>query len=137
MLDVHGIHYLAVLVAWLLNLALGAYWYSPIAFGPLWSRLSGVDMMKIAPERANKIIGSIAIGSLIQTIVLAVVINSLYVTDIVDALIVGLVLWLGFTAVTTIGNNLYMGKSWKFWCLNAAFFMVVMPLNAVLLAVWQ
>jgi len=78
-----------------------------------------------------------AISSLIQVIALAVVVNSLGAGNVVDGLTIGLLLWAGFTAATTVGNNLYSRLSWKFWWLNASFFLIVMPINAILLSVWK
>ena len=36
-----------------------------------------------------------------------------------------------------IGNNLYSRLSWKFWWLNASFFLIVFVVGAGLLAVWR
>lgn len=137
MLDVTDFNVLAIIVAWLIAIGVGSFWYSPAGFGKLWSKLSGVDMMKMPQDLANKAIASVAISSLAQVIALAVVVKSLHADSAGDGLLVGLLLWAGFTAATTIGNNLYSRLSWKFWWLNASFFLVVMPINAVLLSIWN
>jgi hypothetical protein len=137
MIELAGINILAVLVAWLINIGLGSFWYSPAGFGKLWSKLSGVNMMDMPKDLATKAIISVAIASLIQTIVLAIVINSLGVADIGQAVLLGLLLWAGFTAATTVGNTLYSRLSWKFWWLNVSFFLIVMVLNTVLLTAWN
>lgn len=137
MIDFNGLNYLAIFVAWVINIGLGSFWYSPAGFEKQWSKLSGVNMMKIPKDEANKAISFVAVSALLQTIVLAVVINSLDVTTAVNGFIAGLVLWFGLTALTTVGNNLYMRKSWKFWWLNASFFLIVMTVNSVIFAVWQ
>ena len=137
MLELSNLNVLAIIVAWLISVVLGSFWYSPAGFGKLWSKLSGVDIMKMPKDLANKAIVSVAISSLIQVIALAVVVNSLGAGNVVDGLTIGLLLWAGFTAATTVGNNLYSRLSWKFWWLNASFFLIVMPINAILLSVWK
>lgn len=137
MIELSGINVLAIIVAWFINVTLGSFWYSPAGFGKLWSKLSGVDMMKMPKESANKAIISVAIASLVQTAVLAIIVSSLGVTEIGQAIILGLLLWVGFTAATTVGNNLYSRLSWKFWWLNASFFLIVIVLNTVLLSAWN
>jgi hypothetical protein len=141
MLEFSGINFWAVLVAWIINVVVGSVWYSPVGFGRRWSKLSGVNMMKIPKDEANRAIAAVAVASFVQALVLAVVLHSLHVatssTPLTNGLVTGLVLWFGLVAATTVGNNLYMRKSWKFWWLNASFFLVVMAVNSVLLTLWK
>jgi Protein of unknown function (DUF1761) len=137
MLDFSGLHYAAILCAWFINIVVGSVWYSPLGFSKQWSKLSGVDMMKIPKGEANRAITFVAVSAAIQSITLAVILNSLRVDSAIDGLQIGLLLWFGFTAVTTIGNTLYARLSLKFWLLNAGFFLVVMSINSVLLSAWQ
>lgn len=137
MLDVSGLNYWAILVATLINIIVGSFWYSPAGFGKRWSKLSGVDMMKMPKDAANKPIGFVMASALIQASVLAVVINSLDANTLSQGVAVGLVVWLGFTAATTVGNTLYSRQSWSFWWLNSSFFLLVMIINSAILAVWS
>ena len=54
-----------------------------------------------------------------------------------EGLIASLALWFGLTAATTVGVTLYSLRSWKFLWLNSAYFLVVMVLGSVILAVWK
>jgi hypothetical protein len=137
MLDLSDMNYLAVFVAWLVNVVVGWFWYSPTGFGKTWSRLSGVDLMKIPQEEATKTIGFVALSAVVQAGVLAIVINSLFVNTLENGLLVGFTLWLGFTAATTVGTSLYSRKGWKFWWLNSSYFLVVMVINSVILSLWR
>jgi hypothetical protein len=125
------------LVAWLINVIVGSVWYSPAGFQKLWSKLSGVDMMKMPKDEANRAIGLVAVSALVQSIVLAVVIKSMHITTAAKGFEAGLLLWFGLTAVTTIGNTLYSRLSLKLWWLNASFFLAVMVVNSVILATWN
>src|SRR5688572_1551281 len=137
MLDLGGINYWAVAAAWLVNVVIGALWYSPMWFGKTWSKLSGVDIMKMPQKDANRAIIFVALSAIVQAKVLAIVLNSLNVTDVANGLAIGLLLWLGFTAATTVGTTFYSRRGWKFWWLNSSYFLVVMSINSVILAVWQ
>ena len=137
MLDFSGLNYWAVLIAWLVNVGIGAFWYSPQGFGIVWSKLSGVDMMKIPKEETSRAIVYVTISSLLQALALAIALNSLNVQNVGEGLIAGLFLWFGFTAITTIGNTLYQRQSWKFWWLNASFFLAVMTINSIILSFWM
>jgi len=137
MLDLNGLNYVAIFVTWLVNVIVGSVWYSPVGFGKVWSKLSGVDMMKLPKSEANRAIGFVMVSAIVQSFVLAIVLHSLHATTAMQGLEAGLLLWLGLTAVTTIGNTLYARLSLKFWWLNASFFLVVMAINSVILAVWR
>jgi len=137
MLDFSGLNYWAILVAWLVYTGVGSFWYSPAGFGKLWSKLSGVDIMKLPQNEANRSIMYVVASSLLQAFVLAVVLNSLDVADALEGLAAALLLWVGLTAATTIGTNFYQRKSWKFWWLNASFFLVTMAINGLVLGYWQ
>jgi hypothetical protein len=137
MLDLAGINYWAVLVVWVLYMAVGAWWYSTAGFAKQWTKHTGIDILKIPTKQANKIIISVAVSALVQALALAVVLNSLDVTTATNGLLVGLLLWLGFTAATTVGVTLYSKRSWKFLWLNSSYFLVVMAIGAAVLAVWQ
>ena len=137
MLELSHLNIFAIIVAWLISIGVGSFWYSPAGFGKLWSKLSGVDMMKMPKDLANKAIASVAVSSLIQVVALAIAVKSFGSDTVLSGLVVGLFLWAGFTAATTVGNNLYSRLSWKFWWLNASFFLVVMPINAILLSIWK
>jgi len=137
MLEVEGINYFAVAAAWLVNVVVGTYWYSPAGFGKQWARLSGVNHMKIPEQEATKIIGYVALSAVFQALTLAVILNSLGVAQLTDGLMVGLVLWLGLTAATTVGVTLYQRLGWKFWWINSSYFFVVMTINSAVLTLWR
>lgn len=137
MIEFTGLNYLAIIVAWVISVVVGAFWYSPAGFGKLWSKLSGVDMMKTPKKEANRAIIFVSVSSLLQAFALALVLNSLGVNSISEGVIAALVLWFGFVAITTIGNTLYQRQSLEFWWLNASFFLVVMLVNGIILSVWK
>lgn len=137
MLEFEGINYWAVGVTWLINVAVGAFWYSPAGFGKQWSKLSGVDIMKLPLNEANKAIGFVAVAALVQAFTLAVLLNSLQVTTVSAGLIAGVVLWLGLTAATTVGNTLYQRLGWNFWWINSSYFLLVMTINSLILSSWK
>lgn len=136
MLDFEGLNYWAILVAWLINCLVGALWYSPAGFAKQWKHHTGVDIMKIPTQEANRILGAVLISGLVQAVTLAIILSSLAVTTAVDGLVIGILLWLGLTAATTVGVTLYSRRNWSFWWLNSSYFLLVMTVNSVILAVW-
>ena len=137
MLDLQNINYWAVLVVWVLYMAIGAWWYSKAGFAKQWTKYTGVDILKIPEKDAARIIRFVALSALIQAFSLAAIFDSIGVTRIVDGLGIGLVLWLGFVAATTVGVTLYSKKSWAFLWLNSSYFLVVMVIGSIILSSWR
>jgi hypothetical protein len=137
MIDFNGLNYLAILFVWIISVVLGSFWYSPAGFGKVWSKLSGVDMMKTPKYESTRAIIFVVFSSLLQVFFLALILNSLKVDTIGQGITDSIILWFGFTALTTIGNTLYQRQSWKFWWLNASFFLLVMTINGIILSVWK
>lgn len=137
MLEFDGINYWAVVVAWLVNIVVGAMWYSPSGFAKSWEKHTGIDIMKIPQKKATKIVVFVALSAIFQALTLAVILHSLSVTTATNGLLVGLLLWFGLTAATTVGVTLYSNRGWKFLWLNSSYFLLVMAVNSVILSVWR
>lgn len=137
MLDFGGINYWAVALVWFIYCAVGAFWYSPAGFAKQWTKHTGIDIIKIPQKTATKIISYVALSALVQALTLAIILHSLDVTTATGGLMVGLVLWLGFTAATTVGVTLYSLRSWKFLWLNSSYFLVVMAIGSMILGAWR
>lgn len=136
MLELSGVNFWAVIVVWLLYISVGAVWYSPAGFAKQWKKYTNIDIMKIPANEATRTLVAVVLSSALQALILGVVINSLHANTAIEGLVAGLVLWLGFTAATTVGVTLYSRRSWKFLWLNSSYFLLVMALGSVILAVW-
>jgi len=106
MIEFSGLNIFAIVVAWVISVLVGTFWYSPAGFGKAWSKLSGVDLMKLPKDEANRSIIFVAVSSLLQALVLAIILNTIGSHTVSEGVVAGLVLWAGFTALTTIGNTL-------------------------------
>lgn len=137
MLEFAGINLWAVVVVWILYMAVGAFWYSQAGFAEQWTKHTGIDIMKIPTNQATRILISVAFSSLVQAVVLALILNSLGVTNAIEGIVAGLVLWLGLVTATTVGVTLYSKRGWGFIWLNSAYFLVVMAIGSLILGLWQ
>lgn len=137
MLDFTGVNYWAVLVVWIIYMAVGAYWYSTAGFAKQWTKYTNIDILKIPQQQANRIIGFVAVSALVQALTLAVILSSLGVETLVQGITVGLVLWLGLVTATTVGVTLYSRRSWGFIWLNSSYFLLVMLIGSTLFSIWK
>jgi len=111
----------AVVVAGILAMVLGFIWYGPL-FGKKWMKLSGKTMkdMEAAKGKMPALYFFGFIAALITAFILGVLISSLGVTQLGDALVVGVLVWLGFDVTLLLGGILWEGMSKELFVLNAA-----------------
>lgn len=123
----------AVLVAALINMVVGAVWYSPALFAKEWSKLVG------RKEMGNGAQGYVVtfIGALVQAWILAHFVSWAVAITAAQGAMVGFMLWLGFTAITQGVNTVFAGTRKKLLAINTGYFLVVLVINGALLAVWH
>lgn len=137
MLEFEMINYCAVAVAWIVNVVIGAYWYSPAGFGKRWTKYTGVNIMKIPQNEATKIISFVAVSGFIQALTLALIIAAINPVTLLDGILVGWLLWFGLVTATTVGNTLYQRQGWGLIAVNSSYFLVVMTINSFILTIWK
>ena len=73
----------------------------------------------------------------VELVVLANVIAWADVTGIAGGLLLGLVMWIGFTGFTFAVNHAFEGRSIAHWAINACTYLVGLLIMGAILAVWQ
>ena len=126
------VNLLAVLVAAIINMAVGALWFSPAMFSKQWAKLTGG---KESDMRANANMGYAvsAVGALVESWVLA---HLVYGLSLADGLKWAFWIWLAFVAVTLAVGTVFEGRPWKLWAINVGYFLVVLLIQGALLARW-
>jgi len=125
----------AVIAAAAIYMFLGAAWYSPAAFGKKWAKLSGRKIEDM--NGGNQGMAIMVVAALVQAFLLANLVRDVGAISMSDGLLLGLVLWLGFVAATSLGDVLFGGRPWKLWQLNNGYYLIVLLINGWLLAVWK
>lgn len=130
------INMVAVIVAAVVNMAVGAAWYSPSLFGKEWSKLIGRKLEDMK-KNAGMGYGVSTVGALVESWVLAHFVAYAGSTTAVDGAMTGFWLWLAFVAVTMAVGTVFAGRSWKLWRIDAGYFFVVLLIQGALLATWH
>src|ERR1700722_13058493 len=98
--EVNEMNYLAIIVAAVVNVAIGSMWYSPILFAKPWSKAMGIkpeDFMKNNKGMSARMYVPPLVAGLVSAYVLAWFINALNITTLTGGLGIGFHGWLGFT----------------------------------------
>jgi len=129
----YDVNLLAVFLAAVASIIIGAFWYSPMGFGNAWMKLSGFkekDMKKAKQKGMAKSYFITFIGSLVTAYVLAIFVANL---SLQGAMQTGFWIWLGFIASTTLGVVLWEGKPWGLYFINAVYYLVSIEIMSLIL----
>lgn len=126
------INWIAVVVAALVRFFLGWAWHSPFAFGKQWQALTGVtdESMK---ANLGKAIPTDLVLSVIMAYVMARILGYAAPQDLVMALAISLMCWLGFVVSITLSHSVYEQKPLKLFMIEAAYMgLSMLGMGAVL-----
>lgn len=133
-----SINYMTVIVAAIINMALGFIWYGPL-FGKMWMKLTGRTKESMDKEKKDmsKVMGTMFVGALVMAYVLAHFIIAGGASDAITGGMIGFWAWLGFVATTMLADVLYEKKNKNLAAINLGYFLAVLVINGALLAVWR
>ena len=131
-----GVNLLAVLVAAAASFVFGSLWYSPLLFGKLWMKMSGVKS-----DKKDKFMWArflfYFVATLIMSFVLAHILLLTGVGTLLDGVVTAVWLWLGFIATISLGGILWEKKSIGLYVLNNVYNILSLTLMALILVAWK
>ena len=113
------INWLALAVAAGASFALGALWYSPVAFGKAWMEAIGLDQQQLQ-NPAGPMAAS-AISCLLTALVMGALIDALAINTLTSGLALGAILGVGLVASAMLSDYLFCGWSIKLWAIQAGY----------------
>jgi hypothetical protein len=124
------INFMAVLAATVVSMVVNVLWFSPFLFGNAINKLAGEDCPGNAT--ALQLIGG-AVTSFLTAVLLAYFIELTAVADPVEAVIMALALWLGFSTTTLFAAILWKRMPFKFFLIRSGFYLVTYVLMSVVI----
>jgi len=112
---------IAIILATIVNMVLGALWYSQVLFAKPWMKLSGVSMDKINKNSANMGYFVSFLGSLVTAIILDYLITLTGLTTLSQGIRIGFIAGLGFLAATMISDYMFAGRPMKLFYINLGY----------------
>ena len=119
------INLVGVLVAFLFSFISGAVWFGPKTFYPIWMKARGntSGQLTASQNKPALLFGGTIIALLIQTLSLALIINSIgknVELSILDGAGIGFALGVGISMFSSLSHRLFGGESLKVWIIETA-----------------
>jgi membrane-associated HD superfamily phosphohydrolase len=130
------INHIAVFVCALLNLGLGALWYSPALFYKSWLSETKLTEEQLARQNPAKTYGLALLFSLIISYNLAFFLGD-STTDAAWGTAAGFLAGFGWSTLIFAIIALFEQKSWKYIFINGGFITVYFTLIGFILGIWR
>ena len=129
------INWLAFFIVGLIYFALHFLWYYPSAFGNMWLKLVGKES-----EDKSKIVKETIIMipiSFITVLVIDIIMILIGITEIGPALLLSLLLWLGFVGTIGINQTNFNGRGLKLFLLEYGVYLICFLISGIILVSWR
>jgi len=140
-MDFSSINWLAVIVCVLMSFAVGFFYFSPKVFFDVWWKALG---KKGQPGSGGMGMtwGLTTVASVVQAVAMAFMVPALGSTmaggvNAVNGALTGFMLWLPFTAATSLSNRLFAQHGLKVWAIEAGNHLIVLVLMGAILGAWR
>ena len=130
------INYLAVGVAALVTILIGAVWYSPLLFGNLWLKANGYTQEQMREKTGRALMVSL-FCYLVMAFVLSVLVSYADVSTVLQGAFLGFLVWIGFLATLGLTAHVYSEKPLSIYVIDAGYQLVYAVAMGVILAAWR
>ena len=129
-------NWIALIAAVVVKQIIGAAWYSPIAFGPAWTKLVG-DTPEAMRARLPKVIPLEIVSALVMAFVLVHAVRYAGANSATLGAVVGFMNWLGFVAVSQLNGVLYGRRPLAMFAIEAGYWLVALVVMGAILGGWR
>jgi len=125
----------AIAVAALAAFVLSSLYYSPLLAGNLWRAVDPVAVAGMTPSRW-KVVAEI-LRTIVITSVVAHLVTLLGAKDWKDAVILGLWLWFGFSAMMWVGAVMWEKTLWQIAAIHSGDWLIKTVVITAILGWWR
>jgi hypothetical protein len=129
------LNWVAIIVAAIIPMVLGALWYSPILFADPWMRAVGRTREELGDASLGYLLSAIA--ALVSAYALARIVKWAEVDDLWNGALLGVFVWAGFVATVLAVTTFFAGRPRTLWLINAGYQLVALVLMGALLGAWN
>jgi hypothetical protein len=142
MMDFSSVNVTTVVVAAVVSFIIGFLWHGPL-FGKQWIKMMHIPQHEVDAMR-KKGMGAMMpqmLASLVQQIVMAAVVSSLAmalnVVDSAGAVLLAIVLWLGFIATVQLNAVLWERRKLNLYLFNVVYHLVSLVVMTLIVVMWK
>lgn len=126
---------LAIILAVVANMVIGALWYSPILFANIWVKALGKKMEDINPKGANIGYAFTTLGGIFTAFVLSLLIHLLDTVTILDGAIIGFLVGL-VAAFRELSPTFFESRKYTLFFISAGYHIFSLTIMGIIIALF-
>lgn len=134
-IDLGNLNLYAILAAGVVSWIVGGAWYSRPLLGRRWMQLVGVSEEQAGEGAMVGFILALVLG-IVTAFFLAMVLQALDATTVLDGVVGGLLVWFGFMAIPAVSTIFFAKRPASLWAINQGYNAIAFILMGIILAVW-
>lgn len=131
-----NLNLLTAIVAGIVYFILGAVWYSPLLFAKPFMRYRGLTQEEIQRSGQPTDYLITLINAVIAALMLAVVIKLAGAASIIDGILIGLMVAIGFAVTSSLTYTIFSGPHKMLWVIYSGYQLVAFALMGIILTLW-
>ena len=138
-MDFGSINWLAVIVSVIASVVIGSIWFHPAVFYKPWLATMG-KKWEDRPAQQSSMVSMYVftlIAAFVEAVSLAFVLKTMGGGTALAGVGAAFMIWLGFVAPTTLVNNLFGGRGWVGWLIEAGNHLAYLLVAGAILGAWH
>ncbi len=138
-----NLNYVVIAIAAVVSMGIGFVWYSPLLFSKRWMKEMGYSPEKMEEMRKGDSNSSMAktysfsfVFTVITTLIIASLLNSLIVTSLSGLLLVGFFMWLAFSMPISANYVMFGKDSFELFMINSGYQLVSILVTTLIIGIF-
>ncbi|WP_312473356.1 DUF1761 domain-containing protein [Neobacillus sp.] len=124
---------LAIILAVVANMVIGALWYSPLLFATIWVKALGKKKEDMNPEGAKIGYSLTTLGGVFTAVVLSLFIHLLDIVTILDGALIGFLVGL-VAAFRELSPTFFESRKYTLFFISAGYHIVSLTIMGIIIA---
>jgi len=133
-MDFSQISILAIVLAVIANMIIGALWYSPILFAKVWLKSLGKSMEELQESSTNIGYAYTTIAGIISAIVLSLFISMLDTVTIGEGALIGFLAGAGIASARELSPTFFEGRKYTLFFISTGYHIVSLTVMGIIIA---
>ncbi len=133
-MDLSQISMLAIVLAVVANMIIGALWYSPLLFANIWMKSLGKTHEELHTSNPNIGYGLTTLAGIITAIILSLVITVLDTVTVGGGALIGFLAGAGIASARELSPTFFEGRKYTLFFISAGYHIVSLTVMGAIIA---
>lgn len=133
-MDLSQISILAIVLAVVANMIIGALWYSPVLFANVWMKSLGKTPEELHTSNPNIGYGLTTLAGIITAIILSLVITMLDSVTVGGGALIGFLAGAGIASARELSPTFFEGRKYTLFFISAGYHIVSLTVMGAIIA---